>query len=392
MSSALLQILAGAIAALLAVFFGRRVLFLWASLRPRRPLPLLGDQLPTLLILVPARNEAAHLGRTLAALDRTDYPRDRLRIALVDDHSGDSTGELMADFAATRNHVVAVARAESSGKASALNAAISACPPSDLVAVCDADQAPRPDCWRRLALAFADLRVGAVAGYLLPANADASVISRYAAVETWVHQLVTSAGKDRLDLNPPMLGGGSVYRREALDQIGGFLERAYAEDLRATVSLTRAGWRTRFVPEAVVENLVPSRPSEYWHQHVRWARNVFDAGGRPRRRSSMPLLQRAEELVQATGYLDRVVLIAAVVVAAAGALPFWLPAGYLALAGVEAAAGILKGGAGRRSPWFLLATVACFPLDLAGAVVATVAQLSRRPLVWRSPRQRARTG
>jgi 1,2-diacylglycerol 3-beta-glucosyltransferase len=382
-SQALERAAAATTAALLGVFLARRALFLTASLLASRQIRPQDAELPTLLLVVPARNEAERLGRTLAALDALDYPLDRLRIVLVDDGSADATGELMAAYAAARSHALALPLQGPSGKAAALNAAVADSPRSELVGVCDGDHAPRADCFRRLAGAFADPAVGAATAYLLPANADASLISRYTAVEAWVHQLVTCAAKDRLDLNPPLLGGGSVYRREALDEIGGFSVRAHAEDLQSAVSLTNAGWRTRFVPDAVVENLVPARPREYWHQHVRWARSVLDSAEPPARNSSVPLARRVEAVVQAGAYLDRVAVLAGVVLARTRALPPWLPLGYLGFAGVEAAAGVLKGGGAGRLPRFLLATALCFPLDLAGAVAALAAQLARRPLAWR---------
>src|SRR5262249_51234219 len=152
--------------------------------------------------------------------------------------------------------------------------------------------------FRRMAEVFSDPSVGAVAGYLVPANADVTPIAHYAAMETWVHQLVTSAGKDRLDLNPPILGGACAYRRSALVQIGGFRPGAPGEDVKSTVALTRAGWRTRFVPDASADNNVVHAWRDYWRQHIRWARSLFDSAGPARRRApvqiSVPLGRRIE--------------------------------------------------------------------------------------------------
>ena len=137
----------------------------------------------------------------------------------------------------------------------------------------------RRDALATLAAPFADETVGAVAGYLVPVNASASPTARYAAVETWVHQLVTSAAKDRLDLNPPTLGGAALYRRVALDEVGWLGSAASGDDVRASVALTRAGWRTRFVPVPIADNAVAERWRDYWRQHVRWARDVFETAG-----------------------------------------------------------------------------------------------------------------
>jgi cellulose synthase/poly-beta-1,6-N-acetylglucosamine synthase-like glycosyltransferase len=374
------------ILALLVMFAARRVLFLIASSAPERPLPSSGVP-PTLLVVVPVRNEAPAVGDTLAALARIDYPSGRLQITLVDDCSEDGTADLLAVFAATLGHVRAIVLDVPLGKPGALNAGIAASPRCELVAVCDADQAPRPDCFRVLVRAFVDPTVGAAFGYLAPANADASLIARYAAVETWVHQLVTSAAKDRLDLNPPSLGGGSVYRRGALDEIGGFPERAYGEDIAASVLLSLAGWRTRFLQQAVISNRVVAHWSDYWQQHVRWARTLLNAAPRQRPSAPIPFLRRAETVVQTSGYLDRVALAGSVLLVAEGSMPFWVPLGYLAVAALEVATAIQRGRAGRRSLRFVFATAVSFPLDVAATFAAVAVHLTRRPLKWRSPRR-----
>jgi cellulose synthase/poly-beta-1,6-N-acetylglucosamine synthase-like glycosyltransferase len=374
-------------AGLLGILAARRALFLVAAAWPRKSLePGLDDQ-PTVLAVLAARNEQRGVARALEALDRIDYPRSRLRVALVDDGSTDATPGIFRAYAKTRRHVRVMSRRGAPNKAAALNAAIGASPPSELVVVCDADQAPAHDCFRRLAGAFREPQVAAAAAYLRPVNAETTMVARYAAVESWVHQLVTSAAKDRLGLDPPMLGGGSMYRRAALDQIGGFPEQAYAEDLESSLLLARAGWRTRFVPAALVDNFVAAGWRDYWDQHVRWTLSVYHAAEPSASSNGMSARTRIERALQTAGYLDRIVLGGAVVLAASGRMRPALPAGYLAVAAAEVVLGAVKAGAGRRLPTFLLATAVVFPLDVAGALAGTMKHVAGRPLDWRSPRR-----
>jgi cellulose synthase/poly-beta-1,6-N-acetylglucosamine synthase-like glycosyltransferase len=376
------------VAGLLGILAARRALFLVAAAWPMRSVEEGPDDQPTVLVVLAARNEQRGIARALEALDRTDYPRGRLHIALVDDGSTDATPELLRAFANTRRYVGVVSRDGAPKKASALNEAIAASPPCELVVVCDADQAPAPDCFRRLAGAFREPQVGAAAAYLRPVNAGASMVARYTAVETWVHQLVTSAAKDRLGLDPPMLGGGSMYRREALDEIGGFPERAYAEDLGSSLLLARAGWRTRFVPEALVDNLVAAGWRDYWDQHLRWTRSLYQAAEPAARSSHLSVRRRVEQALQTAGYLDRIVLGGGLLLAASGRMRPALPGGYVAVAAAEVVVAAMKAGVGhRRLPGFLLATAVVFPLDAAGTLAATLNHLARRPLDWRSPRR-----
>lgn len=78
------------------LYVGRRLI-------PRRPVPHDLDApravlLPTVSILIPARNEARVIGRTLTQLLAQDYPH--LEIHVLDDQSEDGTGEIARNAAA----------------------------------------------------------------------------------------------------------------------------------------------------------------------------------------------------------------------------------------------------------------------------------------------------
>lgn len=382
----LLLLLARLTAGMLGVLAARRVAFMAAATWPPKVSGSAEEQ-PPLVVVLAARNEQRGVGRALDALDRTDYPRERLQVVLVDDCSTDGTPQVLHAWAETRPHVRVAVRDGKPNKAAALNGALAEATPFELVVVCDADQEPASDCFRRLAAAFGDSEVGAAAAFLRPVNADASVVARYAAVETWVHQLVTSAAKDRLGLDPPMLGGGSMYRREALSAIGGFPESAYSEDLGSSLLLTRAGWRTRFVPQAQVNNRVAAGWRDYWNQHQRWTRSFYQSAEPVPDRIELPARRRIEQALQHAGYLDRVALACALVLVASGRMQARVPGAYAGVVAAEVVLAVVKAEAGRRLHRFLLATAVVFPFDALGTLVATASHVTRRPLDWR-PRSR----
>lgn len=304
-----------------------------------------------------ARDDAPSLERLFEALVAIDYPPDRLRLILVDDFSSDDSTQRLESFVAGRERVEAILLDSHVGKAQALNRALAAARGADLVVVCDADVRPRPDCLRRLSEAFADERVAAAAAFLAPSNAAVTLVSRYAALESWVHQLITSAGKDRLRLNPPTLGGCAAYRRSALDAIGGFGScSAPGEDVRTSAALTLAGWDTGFVLDAVADNRVAQSWLGYLWQHVRWARNVYSATAFKRVAYSpvdrlapgvrdhapagarMALARRSEVLLSGSGYADRLLLIVMAMLAPRERSSRWAAGCYLAVRMVETSA------------------------------------------------------
>jgi biofilm PGA synthesis N-glycosyltransferase PgaC len=145
-----------------------------------------------------------------------------------------------------------------------------------------------------------------------------------------------------------MLGSNCVYRRAALVQAGGFKAGALLEDTDLTLRLARAGWQTRFEPQAVSYHAVPTTLTGYWRQHSRWARGFNEAAREQGftvlldRRLAWPV--RLELLLFALGYLDRLAV-------AAGSLL------------------LLTGRAKRPLTWLL-------PVSLLTPVVQTIAALA----------------
>ena len=364
----------------LAVFAARRLMMLSGAVaRPRAG----GDHRPeSLCIVVPAHNEAAVLDRTLGAVAKLRPATRRLDVVLVNDGSSDGTLAVMDRWCRTRTNWTLVRLDANGGKGRALNAGIAASPDSELVVTCDADVEPESNCLVELVRPFAERRVGAAGALLWPANADASTVARYCALELWQHQLVTSAGKDRLGLNPPALGWLACYRRDALEAIGGFPTESLGEDVEVTNALTRSGWETRFMPAARVVSHVPEQLSDYWRQHIRWSRGLLDALPRGATDGAVPPRRRIEAWLLATGYSDRILLAGATIMATRGVLRAWVPAAYLGLTIGEALVALTRAGLTQDRAKFLASAAGMFPIDMAASAAGAATQLTRRERKW----------
>jgi chlorobactene glucosyltransferase len=73
------------------------------------PAPPASDRAPHVAIVIPARDEAANIGRCLSGMVAQTYPASRLQIAVVDDHSADGTFAIAAAVA-TKHPQVSVLR------------------------------------------------------------------------------------------------------------------------------------------------------------------------------------------------------------------------------------------------------------------------------------------
>jgi cellulose synthase/poly-beta-1,6-N-acetylglucosamine synthase-like glycosyltransferase len=360
--------------ALLAAFTARRcALLVGALLSPR---PVLGSSEPTVLVAVAAHNESWQIEPLLHAFARLDYPTDRLSFVLVSDGSRDDTAAVCQRWARDRVRATAHALNEQIGKAAALNEAMKLGPAAELLAVYDADQRPRPDSLRRLAQVFGDPRVAAASGYRLPLNADRGIVSQYAALETWVHQLVVLAGKERWGWNPPTMGGNCVYRVSAIAELGGFPPKTGTEDIDVSLALIARGWRTRFIVDAIADSRVGESLRHYFSQRVRWAYGMY--GGTTRARS-------VETLAVSSGYADRLVFVAASVLVLANRMSIVWPAMYVFAAFLEVLVALAKAGRFRRAPLYLLGAVPMFALDIVSTAYATALSLVRRRPPWLQP-------
>jgi GT2 family glycosyltransferase len=373
------SIAAGGLAAVLAAFAARRLAFICAALAADGERP--GDAVDaTVAVIVPAHDEAGVLERTLTALD--GQRGVKFEVVLVSDGSTDGTTAIIERWAAARPNWRAVALDQRVGKSAALNAGVAHSDGHQLIAVCDADVEAEPDALSELVAALGDRRVGAASALLLPSNPDESLVTRYCALELWQHQLVTSRAKDRLGLNPPAHGWFSCYRREALKEAGGFVDGSLGEDVRATVALAEAGWRTRFVASARVHSRVPRSVPDYWRQHVRWSRGLHEAAPGGWGLANLSRAQRLEAWLHAAGYLDRVALVGAAGAVAAKRLPAAVPAAYVLLLGAEALTTLVQAGRARQAGRYLVAGAAMFAVDVAASAAGSSRELLRGQRNW----------
>jgi 1,2-diacylglycerol 3-beta-glucosyltransferase len=396
----LLVLAAQLTAAVLLAFSARRaVLLAAASLPGRAPEPTAAPEglIPLVEVVVPCHNEAASLPALFSGLESLDYPREALRVTIVDDASTDESLPMAQAWAAKQPWARVLALPSNVGKAQALNLALagqshSAFEP-EVAVVYDADHEPQPRSLKALVAPFARAEVAGVSGQMRVINGLESPAAAYSMIESAVNQFVTMRAKDRLNLAPALLGSNCAYRLAALRDVSGFRGGALLEDSDLTLALALAGWRTCFAPASISGHHAPVSVGGYVRQHLRWNRGFHQiSGGRlgPVWRSpKLSLLMKIELTFFAFGYADRLALLAGL----ACALGDWLwPAAfmfplaalvvYFSIPALEMVAALFLAGEPPAAFLRLAYVPFYFVLDIGIAAWSMAQSLLRRPLRW----------
>jgi cellulose synthase/poly-beta-1,6-N-acetylglucosamine synthase-like glycosyltransferase len=279
------------------------------------------------------------------------------------------------------------------GKSAALNLAINQYPVGEFIYVLDADHRPRPDALNLGIRYFDDPQVAGVSGQTIPLNPLCSPVSYYETVEASVHQMVTMRAKDRLDLAPALLGSNCIYRKQALIECGGFRNGALLEDTDLTIAFYRAGYKTRFVEEAISYHQVPKDIDGYIKQHSRWARGFNEVAKKHISglisNNKLGFLLRTELLMFLAGYLDRVALFILILLKGLSTLLPGLPRVprkllyFTLLSPFVQIIGLLIEQKATIAMWLRLPLIGVFfVIDIFIAVRAMVNTILRRPPVW----------
>jgi len=234
------------------------------------------QDLPSVSVIVAARNEEENIAACLAALNDLEYPRHLLEIVVVNDRSEDRTHEIISQFLQKNSrftYIIRKTKSENlSGKAAALAQGIEASS-GELIFITDADcRVPRH--WLLRMQRYFSSDVGIVLGFTA-LDFGRNLFFALQAVD-WLYLLSAAAGAIGLGHPLSWIGNNFAMRRETYKEVGGYQGVGYSltEDfalLRAVVRKT--DWRVTFCQEK--DSLIVSKPVStfpgFISQRKRWA-------------------------------------------------------------------------------------------------------------------------
>jgi len=270
------SIVISAISIVMIAYMLRHFFFTYYALfgvpRQRSFQRIAGVYRPKVTVLIPAHNEEAVLGTLLERLTELTYPKEKLEILVINDGSTDRTGEIADEFARSYGFVKVVHRKlGGTGKSAALNEGIRVSN-GEIILTFDADYYPQLDIIEKLVAPFVDPEVGAVQGRVIVANEEESFVSKIVTLERIGGYRVDQAARDSLALVPQYGGTVGGFRRDVLDEIGGWDIRMLAEDTDLTIRCTLNGYQVRYVNDAECYEEAVTTWRAYWNQRYRWAK------------------------------------------------------------------------------------------------------------------------
>ncbi|MGB1656653.1 MAG: glycosyltransferase family 2 protein [Longimicrobiales bacterium] len=262
----------------LFLLFLRYFALLWFSYLGHAERNVLGmreiKELPPISILVPAYNEGRVLERALTSLMQLEYPE--YEVLIIDDGSTDDTLEIAIGWEGQRGpgHFRVITK-PNGGKASALNAGI-AHSLHPLIMCMDADSSLEPRALLTAARHFSDPAVGAVAGNVKVENRG-RILTRLQALEYIEGLNMPRRAQGFISAVNIVPGPVGLFRREALEEIGGYDTDTFAEDADLTLKIMEIGWRVEYEDQSIAWTEAPETWRDLTQQRYRWTRGILQA-------------------------------------------------------------------------------------------------------------------
>ncbi|MDQ3076780.1 MAG: glycosyltransferase family 2 protein [bacterium] len=230
---------------------------------------------PSVTIVVPIWNEEKTVQKTISSLLALNYPKDQLKIVIVDDGSTDNSWNVIQQY--TDNPQIELYQKENGGKHTAVNYAIERCT-TEFIGCLDADSYVDPDTLKKIICRFEDPENMAVTP-AMKIHSPATIVQSVQSVEylfgILVKKIMSILGG--IHVTP---GPFTIFRKSAFDKIGMFKKAHNTEDMEIAFRLQAHRMKIDNVHNAWVYTTGPNTFIKLYRQRLRWTHgfimNVWD--------------------------------------------------------------------------------------------------------------------
>jgi cellulose synthase/poly-beta-1,6-N-acetylglucosamine synthase-like glycosyltransferase len=221
---------------------------------------------PSVSIIVPCWNEESTINRTVNSLLALDYPKDKLKIMIVDDGSTDSTWAVIQKF---QNHSqIEVYKKENGGKHTALNFGLTKLT-TDLVGCLDADSFVHKDALKQIIPYFQNSEIMAVAPSIKLWE-PRGVLQLLQKVE-YAFGIFTRKMFHYMQAVYITPGPFSIFRKEVFEKLGGYQHAHNTEDIEIALRMQKNRYKIAHSHKAYVYTVPPNTIKKLLKQRIRWS-------------------------------------------------------------------------------------------------------------------------
>ncbi|KAF4552211.1 Hypothetical protein D9617_10g071910 [Elsinoe fawcettii] len=230
--------------------------------------PMDPETCPTVDIYLPCCKEPLEiLENTYEHVQQLIYPDGKLKVYVLDDGGMDEVKQLAERFGFT--YICREDRPRLK-KAGNLRWAF-ARTQGDFFNIYDADFCPRPDFLMEvIPQHLADPKTAII---------QTPQFFRVSSNQTWTEQgasavqelfyRVVQVNRDRWGASI-CVGSNAVYRRAALEEVGGTAEIGFSEDVHTGFGAVDRGWKVKYLPLNLACGICPDNPRAFFSQQMRW--------------------------------------------------------------------------------------------------------------------------
>ncbi len=222
------------------------------------------NELPSLSVIIPAYNEEESIELTISSILKSDYPKDKFEIIVVDDGSKDKTYEIAKRF---KKNLVRVFTKKNNGKGSALNFAIKKAK-GEIIITMDADTTADNKSAKEMVRFFKDPKVAAVTPAMVTIKPE-NIWQRIQYIE-YITGLFLRKAFASVNANYITPGAFSAYRKSFFEKHGGYDEDNLTEDLELALRIHYYNYVIENCPDAPVYTNPPKKFIHLLKQRRRW--------------------------------------------------------------------------------------------------------------------------
>jgi len=230
---------------------------------------------PTVTIQLPIYNEKYVAARLVNAVCSMDYPKDKMQIMVLDDSDDDTVEileELIQEHKKNGFDILHVKRDSRKGyKAGALKYAMKFTN-NEFVAIFDADFIPPPWFLKKTIPHFAKPEIGFIQCRWGHLNENYSALTQAQALSLDFHFLIEQKAKSNSHLFMNFNGTAGIWRKQCIDDSGGWHTATLVEDMDLSYRAQMNGWKCIFLPDIVVVAELPVQMNGAKRQQFRWAK------------------------------------------------------------------------------------------------------------------------